>query len=50
MIWIEDLQCPLDDKDILITTRIGVNYAGIDAELPYRFLLKDRIFRTSKKN
>jgi DNA-3-methyladenine glycosylase len=27
-------------KNIVITTRIGVNYAGADAKLPYRFYLK----------
>ena len=28
-------------KDILATPRIGVDYAGSDAQLPYRFILKN---------
>lgn len=39
-IWIEDRGVKVNTKDILITSRIGVDYAGEDAHLPYRFLLK----------
>lgn len=35
-IWIEDAPI-LADKDITTTTRIGVDYAGEDAKLPWRF-------------
>ena len=31
----------LSKKDILATKRIGVDYAGSDAKLPYRFILKN---------
>ena len=36
-IWIEDRNVAFSKKDILITPRIGVAYAGKDAFLPYRF-------------
>ncbi len=38
-IWLEDRGLKVDEKDILATTRIGIDYAGEDALLPYRFLL-----------
>jgi len=40
IIWIENLQNSFRDEAILVTERIGVQYAGEDAKLPYRFLLK----------
>lgn len=40
LVWIEDLQTHISAENILITERIGVQYAGEDAKLPYRFLLK----------
>ncbi len=40
-IWIEDTGRSVNDSDILTGPRIGVDYAGADALLPYRFLLKD---------
>lgn len=40
-IWIEDQGKPLQPKHIIATTRVGVDYAGEDALLPYRFLIKD---------
>ena len=36
-IWIEDRDTEVLDSDILITPRIGVDYAEEDAALPYRF-------------
>ncbi len=36
-------------KDILATPRIGVDYAGEDAKLPYRFILKDNPYVSGKK-
>ena len=39
-IWIEDNGVTIFDKDIKITPRIGIDYAGEDAKLPYRFLLQ----------
>lgn len=39
-IWIEDTGIEVPASDILTTKRIGVDYAGEDVNLPYRFLLK----------
>ncbi len=39
-IWIEDIEKMTPTDQILISKRIGVDYAGEDASLPYRFLLK----------
>jgi DNA-3-methyladenine glycosylase len=38
-IWIEDRGVPVINSKILSTPRIGVEYAGEDAMLPYRFLV-----------
>lgn len=38
IIWIEDRGIPVNTKDIIIGPRIGVDYAGEDAKLPYRFI------------
>ena len=38
-IWIEDRGFDLSKMEILSTPRIGVDYAGMDAQLPYRFKL-----------
>lgn len=38
-IWVEDKGISIKEKDIIITPRIGVDYAGKDATLPYRFLI-----------
>jgi DNA-3-methyladenine glycosylase len=37
-------------KDIIATPRIGVDYAGEDAKLPYRFILKDNPYVSGKKS
>lgn len=42
LIWIEDRQLIPEEKDIRITKRIGVEYAGDDAGLPYRFVWKKK--------
>ncbi|MFI5204019.1 MAG: DNA-3-methyladenine glycosylase [Flavobacteriales bacterium] len=42
-IWIEDQGIEVRKKDILITPRIGVDYAGKDALLPYRFCLNKKV-------
>jgi DNA-3-methyladenine glycosylase len=39
LIWVEDHAIKIKKKDILVTPRIGVDYAGEDALLPYRYLL-----------
>src|SRR5690349_12831264 len=36
-------------KNIIATPRIGVDYAGEDAKLPYRFILKDNPYVSGKK-
>lgn len=42
IIWIEDPRGSNSSKpSIISSTRIGVDYAGTDAELPWRFLLAD---------
>jgi len=42
-IWLEDRGIVFKKKDILTSPRIGVDYAGEDAKLPYRFRLKEDI-------
>lgn len=39
-VWIEDINTTVSDTDVIIGPRIGVDYAGEDAKLPYRFLWK----------
>lgn len=39
-IWIEDKGIKVREEQILKTPRIGVDYAGADALLPYRFTIK----------
>ena len=38
-LWIEDRGLVVPDNAILVTPRIGVDYAGADARRPYRFVL-----------
>lgn len=40
LIWIEEHGFETDDKNIISGKRIGVDYAGADALLPYRFILE----------
>jgi DNA-3-methyladenine glycosylase len=39
-IWIEDRGIKISKNKIIKNPRIGVDYAGADALLPYRFTLK----------
>lgn len=39
-IWIEDPGMKVADKNIVASERIGIDYAGEDARLPWRFSLK----------
>ena len=41
IIWIEDIDNEILDKNILSVPRIGVDYAGKDARLHYRFYIKN---------
>lgn len=40
-IWIEDPGTKVADKNIEASERIGIDYAGEDARLPWRFTIKD---------
>ncbi len=44
-IWIEDRNVEICEADLLSAPRIGVDYAGADALLPYRFrIIRDNLF------
>ncbi|MDQ3050675.1 MAG: DNA-3-methyladenine glycosylase [Bacteroidota bacterium] len=43
-LWIEDKGITVPENNIEITPRIGVDYAGLDALLPYRFNVRDTGF------
>ena len=49
-IYIAEDDFAVNKKDIIATPRIGVDYAGDDAKLPYRFILKDNHFVITKYN
>lgn len=49
VLWIEDRGMPVPDESIAAVPRIGVDYAGEDALLPYRFYIKGNIY-VSKPN
>jgi len=40
-VWVEDRGIKITENNILKLPRIGVDYAGKDAGLPYRFIIKD---------
>ncbi len=42
-IWIEE-GIKIEKKHIVSTTRIGIDYAGEDAKLPWRFYLKNNVW------
>lgn len=39
-IWIEDKGLTIPDNEIIIGPRVGIDYAGEDAKLPYRFRIQ----------
>ena len=41
-IWVEETGIKIPKKEIIAGPRIGVDYAGEDAKLPYRFLLHSK--------
>ena len=49
-IFIEDDGLRYKKDQIVITHRIGVEYAGTDAELPYRFIVKGNPYVSAKKS
>ena len=50
-VWIEDRKILIPEEAVKITPRIGVDYAGNDAALPYRFVVTaaDRLQELLKK-
>lgn len=42
-LWIEE-SVQIRKRDIVTTMRIGIDYAGEDAKLPWRFYLKDNVW------
>lgn len=48
-IWIEDRSINVSDTDIIASPRVGVDYAGEDAKLPWRFRIKDNPFTSPAK-
>jgi DNA-3-methyladenine glycosylase len=48
-VWIEDGDITIPEEDISVCTRVGVAYAGQDALLPYRFLLKGNPYLSKGK-
>ena len=49
VIWVEDRGLTFPDEAVAAGPRIGVDYAGEDALLPYRFYVKGNIY-VSKPN
>jgi DNA-3-methyladenine glycosylase len=47
-LYIADDGFQYPEKDVLATTRVGVDYAGEDALLPYRFLVKGNKYVSGK--
>lgn len=41
-LWVEDRGLQVPDSAIQVTPRIGVDYAGEDAKLPYRFVMREQ--------
>lgn len=49
-IFIEDDGLRYKKDQIVVTQRIGVDYAGTDAQLPYRFIVKGNPYVSAKKS
>ena len=49
LIWIGDDGYRVKRGDIVATPRIGVDYAGVDAGLPYRFFIKGSLWVSGPK-
>jgi DNA-3-methyladenine glycosylase len=49
-VFIADDSYALKKRDIIATTRIGVDYAGEDALLPYRFFIRDNIYVSGRRH
>ena len=48
-VFIADDSYALKKRDIIATTRIGVDYAGEDALLPYRFFIRDNKYVSGRR-
>lgn len=48
-IWLATDGFAIDDAQIIATPRIGVDYAGADALLPYRFMVKGNKYVSGKR-
>jgi DNA-3-methyladenine glycosylase len=48
-IWIEDRGISINKSQIISSPRVGVDYAGEDAQLPWRFRIKDNKFTSPAK-
>ncbi|WP_059358710.1 DNA-3-methyladenine glycosylase [Parachlamydia acanthamoebae] len=49
LIWIEDKGVSIPEKDILSSPRVGIDYAGEDALLPWRYRIKDNAWTSPAK-
>jgi DNA-3-methyladenine glycosylase len=49
LIWVEDRGIIIKENEYSSLPRIGVHYAGADALLPYRYVLKNEIISAIKK-
>jgi DNA-3-methyladenine glycosylase len=49
LIWIEDRGISVKTSDIISSPRVGVDYAGEDAKLPWRFRIKGNKFTSPAK-
>jgi DNA-3-methyladenine glycosylase len=48
-LWIEDHGTEIGLQDIIASPRVGVDYAGEDAKLPWRFRLKTSLWTSPAK-
>ncbi|SMO45025.1 DNA-3-methyladenine glycosylase [Solitalea koreensis] len=48
-VWIEDRGLLINRNQIMASTRVGVDYAGEDAKLPWRFRIKNNPFVSKAK-
>ncbi len=49
-VWIEDVGIKFTTSEITASSRIGVDYSGEDAKLPYRFFVKNEDVERKLKN
>jgi DNA-3-methyladenine glycosylase len=46
-IWIEDRDIKIEEPQIIASPRVGIDYAGEDAQLPWRFRLKGNLWTSA---